>query len=255
MLQIQHVFGLFLGWPRGLRDRICTYVAAGWALGGAPCDPVFWIFVPAYYSTPNLQGLGWAGRCKMDLNKVALKKMCRDSGLYSSPALNDKLYLHYKVSTRAPFLRKILLYYVHSSTYKYKVSSEVSKRMESWRGINDFAWSAQWCIVLSWRQGIRRIQNLEEYTGLRVLWLEGNGLSKLEGMEAQTQMKTLYAHENLIEKIEGLDSFLEASRVSHTLPGTLAGGCAAAAFESLILRSVWLTRARIPSLVYVEVYC
>lgn len=33
----------------------------------------------------------------MDLTKAALKKMCRDSGLYTSPALNDKLYLHYKV--------------------------------------------------------------------------------------------------------------------------------------------------------------
>lgn len=66
-------------------------------------------------------------------------------------------------------------------------------------------------MLLSPRQGIRRIQHLEEYTGLRVLWLEGNGLCKLEGMGAQTQLKTLYAHENLIEKIEGLESFLEAS--------------------------------------------
>lgn len=33
----------------------------------------------------------------MDLTKAVLKKICRDSGLYSSPSLNDKLYLHYKV--------------------------------------------------------------------------------------------------------------------------------------------------------------
>ncbi|CAM9188253.1 unnamed protein product, partial [Scytosiphon promiscuus] len=89
----------------------------------------------------------------MDLTKAMLRTMCRDNGQYSSPALNDKLYLHYK--------------------------------------------------------GIRKIQNLDEYTGLRVLWLEGNGLCKLEGMRAQTQLKTLYAHENLIEKIEGLESFRE----------------------------------------------
>ncbi|CAM9800164.1 unnamed protein product, partial [Sphacelaria rigidula] len=89
----------------------------------------------------------------MELTKATLKKICRDDGLYSFPALNDKLYLHYK--------------------------------------------------------GIRNLENLEEYTGLRVLWLEGNGLTKLQGMEAQTEMRTLYAQENLIENIEGLDSFLQ----------------------------------------------
>ena len=34
---------------------------------------------------------------RMELTKQALTKICRDNGLYSSPALNDKLYLHYKV--------------------------------------------------------------------------------------------------------------------------------------------------------------
>lgn len=34
----------------------------------------------------------------MELTKADLKQMCKDDGLYSSPALNDKLYLHYKVT-------------------------------------------------------------------------------------------------------------------------------------------------------------
>ncbi|TYZ57156.1 hypothetical protein PybrP1_004151 [[Pythium] brassicae (nom. inval.)] len=54
-------------------------------------------------------------------------------------------------------------------------------------------------------KGFRAIKNLDEYTGLKVLWLEGNGLGKIEGLEHQTQLRTLYLHENLINKIEGLD--------------------------------------------------
>jgi len=46
---------------------------------------------------------------------------------------------------------------------------------------------------------------LDQYTGLKVLWLEGNGLSKIEGLEHQKELRTLYLHENLIEEIEGDD--------------------------------------------------
>ncbi|CAM9642086.1 unnamed protein product [Chrysoparadoxa australica] len=58
-------------------------------------------------------------------------------------------------------------------------------------------------------KGFRKIQNLDEYTGLKVLWLEGNGLSKIEGLEHQDLLKTLYLQENLIEKIEGLENQID----------------------------------------------
>ena len=58
-------------------------------------------------------------------------------------------------------------------------------------------------------KGWSKIQNLEEYTGLRVIWLEGNGLDKIEGLEALKELRTLYLHENCIGKIEGLDNNVE----------------------------------------------
>ncbi len=57
-------------------------------------------------------------------------------------------------------------------------------------------------------QGFTRIQSLELYTGLTVIWLEGNGISKIEGLENQVKLRVLYLQENVIEKIEGLNSLL-----------------------------------------------
>jgi dynein assembly factor 1, axonemal len=89
----------------------------------------------------------------VDMEKALLKKLCRDHDLYVTPAINDKLYLHYK--------------------------------------------------------GFRCIQNLDEYTGLKVLWLEGNGLPRIEGLGNQTQLRTLYLQENLIQRIENLEAQTE----------------------------------------------
>ncbi len=57
-------------------------------------------------------------------------------------------------------------------------------------------------------QGFTRIQSLELYTDLTVIWLEGNGISKIEGLENQVKLHLLYLQENVIEKIEGLNSLL-----------------------------------------------
>lgn len=87
------------------------------------------------------------------MTKDFLKKLCKQDKLYTTPSINDKLYLHYK--------------------------------------------------------GFNTIENLDEYTGLKVIWLEGNGLGKICGLENQPLLRTLYLHENLIEKIEKLENQTE----------------------------------------------
>lgn len=101
------------------------------------------------------------------ITKKRLLELCKKDKLYQTPSLNDVLYLHYQ---------GMLLVCV----------------------CNDY-FAASFFFI-----GFQSIEGLEEYTGLKCLWLECNAISEIEGLENQSKLKCLFLQSNLIKRIENL---------------------------------------------------
>lgn len=172
----------------------------------------------------NVINVGWMKR----MTKEFLRKHCKDNKLYMTPELNDVLYLHYKGIIIIMLIREldlILICFWDILTYSCMpagtgpiiMSHDLFVNVKWLRTYFKFKYFLPLLCspipVAGWK-GFSKIENLEEYTGLKSIWLECNGISAIENLEGQTELRCLYVHQNLIKKIENLDHMTKLDTIN-----------------------------------------
>ncbi|GMH33928.1 hypothetical protein BSKO_01762 [Bryopsis sp. KO-2023] len=58
-------------------------------------------------------------------------------------------------------------------------------------------------------KGITKLENLDEYTGLKTLYLECNAICTIQGLEKLRELRCLYLGQNIIRNIEGMEMLMK----------------------------------------------
>lgn len=116
-----------------------------------------------------------------EITKQFLKRLVKSDfkTYYSTPELNDVLYLHYKGFQ--------------------KISN-----LDEYTG--NFILNIGLKVLYLEGNAIKEICGLKNLANLRCLYLQENLISKIEGLEALTTITNLNLTDNMIEKVEGLST-------------------------------------------------
>lgn len=114
------------------------------------------------------------------MTKESLKKLCKADGLYGTPHINDKIYLHYK-------------------------GFRTIENLDEYTGLK-----AIWLEG----NGFGKIEGLEKLILLRSVFLHENLINKIEGLDTITELDTLNLSKNYISKIEGLENCQKLSNLN-----------------------------------------
>lgn len=126
-----------------------------------------------------------------EMTKELLRKLCKENSLYTTPSLNDKLYLHYK-------------------------GFSVIKNLDEYTGLK-----ALWLEG----NGLTQISGLDHQPLMRSLFLHENLIEKIEGLDALPELDSLNLSKNFIRKIENLSQLtkLTSLNISNNAISTLEG--------------------------------